>query len=467
MLGFQKSFTYLFLFCCAIVYGISIFFFTGTGDAGDSVLHFLYAKYAPVQPNLYLDQWAKPFFTLIASPFAQLGFNGIKAFNCLLNLGSIYLVIQSAKQFSLKNSVVAGITLFAMPLVYSLSFSGLTEPLFAFASILSIYFIQKQQNWRAALIISFLPFIRSEGLLIIGVIALYFCLIKEFKYILGLLVGHIIYSIVGVFALGDLFWLFTSNPYAKLSSTYGEGTLTHFAEKIIYVVGLPIYILFILGLLTQIIRIIRNRSNRSFNYLIILTFLIFFIAHTLFWYFGVFNSMGLIRVFICVAPLMALIALSGFNALIELIPNSRKKLKLTFKALLIAFIFIFPFLKNPAAINWNKDLSLSLDQILVEELFKENVYLKNNAECMLYAHPYISLVADNNHFNPKIRKELNIKNLENMSNVSYVIWDNWFSVVEQGITKEVVLSHSNLKQIATLRKELNGRIAEIILFEVN
>ena len=37
--------------------------------------------------GLYLDHWGKPLFTLLASPFAQLGFAGMKAFNALCMLG--------------------------------------------------------------------------------------------------------------------------------------------------------------------------------------------------------------------------------------------------------------------------------------------------------------------------------------------------------------------------------------------
>ena len=71
--------------------GSSIFIlllFTGTGNEADSINHYLFAKYAPEHPNLFFNHWAKPLFTLIASPFAQFGFVGVKIFNVLCGLAS-------------------------------------------------------------------------------------------------------------------------------------------------------------------------------------------------------------------------------------------------------------------------------------------------------------------------------------------------------------------------------------------
>ncbi len=68
-----------------------VFYFNGTGNEADSINHFLYAHYAPPHPELYLNHWAKPLFTLLASPFAQFGFIGIKLFNILCAYGHLTL----------------------------------------------------------------------------------------------------------------------------------------------------------------------------------------------------------------------------------------------------------------------------------------------------------------------------------------------------------------------------------------
>ena len=87
--------------------GIGLFYcwilcsFNGTGDDGDSIFHFLYAKYALTHPELFLHHWAKPVFVFLASPFAQFGFMGIKTFNVLLSLGSIWMVEKELNQLNL------------------------------------------------------------------------------------------------------------------------------------------------------------------------------------------------------------------------------------------------------------------------------------------------------------------------------------------------------------------------------
>ncbi|MCB0786930.1 MAG: hypothetical protein KDC02_22320, partial [Flavobacteriales bacterium] len=144
--------------------------FEGTGGSGDSEQHFLIARWAPVHPELYLDHWGKPLFTLLASPFAQLGFAGMKAFNALCMLGTLLMTMRLARRWELPHPVLAGLFLLACPGVWELTFSGLTEPLFALG-LVTVVVLAEEDRWRpAALVAGLLPFVRSEGLLVLGVL---------------------------------------------------------------------------------------------------------------------------------------------------------------------------------------------------------------------------------------------------------------------------------------------------------
>ena len=57
--------------------------------------------------------------------------------------------------------------------------------------------------------------------------------------------------------------------------------------------------------------------------LILCGFGAFLIAHSLFWYLGIFNSLGLKRVLIGIMPMMALIVLYGFNGISEYLFENR------------------------------------------------------------------------------------------------------------------------------------------------
>ena len=87
----MKNIIYIVLFIYIVIAVLTIIFFNGTGDAGDSIYHYLFAKYAPIHPELFFYHWAKPVYVLLASPFAQFGFTGIKIFNALVSLTTIFL----------------------------------------------------------------------------------------------------------------------------------------------------------------------------------------------------------------------------------------------------------------------------------------------------------------------------------------------------------------------------------------
>lgn len=337
--------TLYFIICIVISFTLQ-----GTVDSGDSIMHFLYAKYSFNHPSFFFHHWAKPIYVLFASPFAQFGIIGIKIFNSLFSSLTLLFTYLTAKKIANKQSFLTVVLLCFAPLNFVITFSGLTEPLFAFFLIFSTYLLISEKEISSSVIISFLPFVRSEGLILLGVFALYFFVKKKYKILPFLLTGHILYSIAGYFYYHDFLWVFTKIPYAKLSSTYGSGPLFHFVGQLTYVIGIPFYILLVAGIIFIIISFFnkqyREVTNKYTEKLVLIYggFLAFFVAHSLFWYFGIFNSMGLKRVLICVLPFIALIGLDGFNFLTEKLIMNKTAGRIT-GLIIIAYIVIFPFTK--------------------------------------------------------------------------------------------------------------------------
>ena len=56
---------------------------TGILESGDGIQHYQIARYAWQHHELFLHSWGKPLFTLLSSPFAQLGIWGMTIFNAL------------------------------------------------------------------------------------------------------------------------------------------------------------------------------------------------------------------------------------------------------------------------------------------------------------------------------------------------------------------------------------------------
>jgi len=85
---------------------LTILLANGIGGEEDSIYHYMFARYAPEHPKLFFDHWAKPLYVLLAAPFAQIGFVGIKIFNTLNALLCFLFCWQSARLFPLKNTLL-------------------------------------------------------------------------------------------------------------------------------------------------------------------------------------------------------------------------------------------------------------------------------------------------------------------------------------------------------------------------
>ena len=443
----------LFLGAYVVLASLTLLFCDGTGDSGDSIMHYLFARYAPQHPEFYFDHWAKPVFVLLLSPFAQLGFIGAKIFNALVLFLSLWVSYKTIQKLKIKLPIVGLITLIFSPLVYILTFSGLTEPLFALFLITGIYLILNDKAWLAAIVISFLPFIRSEGLIFLGIFFFYFIIKKQWKIAPLLISGHLLYSFAGYFFYHDFLWVINKIPYSSLNSPYGNGTLSHFAQQLFYVLGAPIYFLLIFGILIIPLKLIKKAVSKEITILIYLGFLAFFIAHSLFWYLGIFNSMGLIRVFVAVSPLMAIIFLLGFNYLMDFIPKNRKALKSIFQTLILALILIFPFTHNPAAIDWKKDLCLTENQLQAQQLIDYVSEQNHQNYRYIYANPYLSTLLNINHFDTNIHLELTSTSLQKLNSHDVVIWDHIFAAIYNGITRESLDNNPNLQCIYSIKDD--------------
>jgi len=453
----MKNFIYVVLLFYILIASLTIIFFNGTGDAGDSVYHYLFAKYAPIHPELYFDHWAKPVYVLLASPFAQFGFSGIKVFNATVTLATIFFTYKIALALNIKNAILSTIIMIFAPLYYLLTFSGLTEPLFALIIAISIYLAIKQKYLAAGILISFLPFIRSEGLILAGIFGIYFLYNKQWKIIPFLLSGSIVYSIAGYFVHHDLLWIFNKIPYASLDSTYGSGKLFHFTEQLFYVVGVPIYVLFWIGFISLIIKTIKKKILSEELILIFLGTICFIIAHSLFWYFGIFNSMGLKRVLIGVMPMIAIVSLEGFNFIFNDLFWKKKTLKIIIQFMIVAYIVVFPFTSNPASIKWKRDMMLSQDQ--QSAMTSANFIIDETGGDfrILCAHPYLSEVLNIDHFDENKRIDLTSDNIDQMKAGDFIIWENWFAVVEMKIKKEYLDNNDGLINLYNSVEDDKGR----------
>lgn len=447
----------------AVISTLSIFAFKGTGDSGDSIHHYLFARYALIHPELYFNHWAKPVFVLLASPFAQFGFEGIKIFNALCTLLTMYLTYRCATLLRYPNSSLVIVFLMFSPLYYILTFSGLTEPLFAMFLAWALFQTLKGRYLTAAILVSFMPYVRSEGLIIEGVFLLYFLYTQRWKILPFLLSGSVLYGLAGFFVYGTPFWVFTNIPYSTLSSVYGHGDLFHLVIQLINVVGVPLYALFWIGVLLLVYDLFRKKNKPEEIFLVLGLSLCYLVAHSLFWYLGIFNSMGLKRVLIGILPTLVLLCLFAFNFINGRLTKINKGLSNLLTTLLLLYILIFPFTENPAAIHWEEDMGLSPDQELAKKAlgFLEKEHYEGT---LVYNYYYLSLLTNKDHFNDPGRHRIGAQAIQRMQPGDVLIWDSEFAEQESGYSADSLNKISSLKMIFHFKTHEAGRDHAMIGF---
>lgn len=440
----------------------------GTGGNGDSVLHYLYARYSWVDTQLFFNHWAKPFFTFVSSIFAQFGFMGIKLMNVIISLFTIYLSYLCARELKFKYAHLIFIPLYFSPIYFEVMYSGLTEPLSALLIISFLYLWLKKYEWSALLLISFLPFVRSEGLVVLIVVLFFLLWKKRFLLLPSLLFGHLAVAIAGWVYYKDLLWVVNKIPYATMSSVYGQGNYTHFFNQLYFCLGLLTYIFLIIGFLNQVISYLFKRDNKQYAderfFLVSGIFAAFFTAHTLFWALGIFNSMGLTRVFVTVLPLVALTVIYAFEIIAV---RFKKASTILFPEVISVLIIILSFSNNKSSINYKKNLSLDESQQLLKN--KVVPYLKENYPTRIYlsADPSLALFSNRNYFDDNEFLSLYDFDLKNITDTNIVfIYDPWFAKTEARISIEDAMRYNNIEIDTVFKTESqNTEKLEYVIFK--
>lgn len=260
-----------------------------------------------------LDHWGKPFFTLLAFPFAQIGFKGIQFFNLLMGCISCIFIIKIALHFKWRFYWISVPLLLATPIFLQEFFSGLTEATFAAILLLVLLLRLKKRYAASFVLLSFLPFVRTEAVVLIAWFFLLDFLEKPSWRILLLLTGTIVYSVIGWIAKGDFLWLMNEMPYAGGEHIYGSGSLLHYNNLMPEKIGWVILTLSAIGILAASIDSIKHEpaANWLIKYAAV-PILLYVGFHSVMWYGGRVSA-GLPRILAAIAPLFVLCCLYSLN----------------------------------------------------------------------------------------------------------------------------------------------------------
>ena len=317
----------------------------------DSWNHYLYARWAWQHPALLLDQWGKPFFTTLAMPFAQLGIGAVLFLNHACILATAWLSYLTARKMGFKNPWMV-IFLFAwQPIVLANAHSVLTEPSNALVLVWICYLFAGNRWKCGAVVASFLPVVRSEGFVLLGAILLFLALRNRWKYMPLSVVGVLLYGIVGALISGKWNWLFAENPYVRQEVDggfeAGHGSFWHYAIHQKEIMGIIVAALCLVSLVLVLIYVAKRlkRKTPAANSQIALWLWwpllgFFFLAHSILWWKGAMGSHGLLRVFVTVSPVMALLSMYSLDLMMRVEIQFLNRL---LKALVSVGMFLLAF----------------------------------------------------------------------------------------------------------------------------
>lgn len=290
----------------------------GSRGGADDLSHYKFSRYAFQYPELLLDHWAKPVYTLIAAPFAQFGYNGVRLLNALLAALSGYLIFAGSRRKNYSTALWGIVLCLTAPLYFVLAYSGMTEILFGLLLLLSTLWMLESKYLAAALLLSFLPLVRTESVVLLPLYIAAFLLLRKYRYLPFLLTGFLLYSVVGGLVYDDFFWLINRMPYTGAGEIYGSGDLWHFVRNSPRIFGYPLLLFFLTGFFLFIVHFFRHIRQREVWIRLLLIWapiFLFFAAHSWVWWQGRGGSAGLLRVMVCIVPLMSLAAMDGLETL--------------------------------------------------------------------------------------------------------------------------------------------------------
>ena len=461
----------------AIVLSFTLFIFmlwfstknTGSPGGADPFTHFVMARWSFTHPTLFFDQWGKPLYTIFVAPFTLIGFKWAVAFNIILSVASGFLVYKSALKLKIKNAWLGIVFTVFTPIFFYISFSTLTEIMFAFVGTLSVYLFISKKYYASVIVMSFIPFARTEGIIFFPILIAALVLVKKYKFIPLLLVGFVVMAFAGYTVMNDILWPINTIPYAADSSgIYGQGELSHFLMYLPYLLGFTLIILFVIGVLNGFNIASGNLWSHNAATVFLLTGISigYFSAHSVVWAFGMGGSAGLIRVIAGVTPTVALVALWGFDSLMSPI-SSKPRITFGIAVLLGLFVIQQAFSKNNYPIN---------DGVEMQVVRKATHYLKQtelDTNFIIYYNPIVAYLLDIDPYSRVRGKERfdDPNNFDvNTPKGTIFIWESHFSPFGNQVSKDKIESNPDFIRIKDFQPDIpfkvsGGRDYEVIIYQ--
>jgi hypothetical protein len=451
------------------VYFIFSYFSTGFYQ-DDEVAHYITMRDFWNDPWIIMSNWGKPGWKILLLLPSLLGYKAVLFVNSFIAALTAYFVIKLAKELKLKNTFLAGIIFGFQPLVLQLAFRSYAEIFTGLLLTLTLLCYFRKQYILSAIFCGWAFTVRQESALLCLILAIYFITERKYWQILFIGLLPIILNVIGYLNTGDPVWAWTEMKQLSDFNLGIDRSFFHYFEVFIFIVGPITFTLFIIGLVKPFYKIDNRNEFYKKELLIYLFFFIVFLFQCYLVIKG--TNPGSWRYILQVSPVAAIIALMGYNEVIEmkskkyvllsltgvllmtliffskeatglLLTDTKEYYKLLFIFLLTAGAFILIYLPKKQdmktfsvlvivltvfyTLYFEKPKQQSAENIAVDEIAR---WYNNNIDKqipVLYNHSLIFFYGNIFGESKKLFNILNMKSLAETPSKSIIIWDSHYS----------------------------------------
>jgi hypothetical protein len=282
----------------------------------DDIGHYLIARWSWRHPELLLDVWGRPTFTLLYAPIAPLGLAAARIESAVLAglvcIGSAVL----AKAYGLRWYWLAVLLTGLQPEFVRQGFATLTELSFALCLCIALI-AHKRRHWALmGLAAGWLPLARYESIPIMALFVLVLARQRRFGLCLVALAPLLLWNSYWAVAADD--WrrlLFPFNGIlfepARSATDYGSGPLWYYPSRLPVAFGTICFVLAVHGFF-----------RLRFGMLQLCTIIVVGVLSISYWKLPATGIAGYIRHLAVLAPVVGVLALAGIELLAEA-PASR------------------------------------------------------------------------------------------------------------------------------------------------
>jgi hypothetical protein len=260
-----------------------------------------------------------------------------------------------------------------------------------------------------------------------------------------------LYSVFGLFIYHDFFWMINQNPYKGAAEIYGHGGLLHFVKHYRDIWDLPVTLFLISGSVAFIADSFKFPSYLKSNYkriFIYSFFAVFFMAHTFFWWKGLFGSIGTIRVIGSVVPVTAIMCLDGLNFWTRRMTEKTRPYVVVVSLIAMLFGIVVKEVLPVRLNTEDKVVKESAEWIQQSKLEEHKLY---------YFSPYFSLFLNRDIYDTTRNEEpWGIHDKQYRNNIptgSLLIWDSHFSANEGRMSLIDLIADENFRVLNKFKSE--------------